>query len=1276
MGSYSVSRACEVAGSAFHGVALFFIGDEDIEGMQFILWFLDMGPVMASMALTLCMSCYVALSFPLSWMVFAHLTDGTENLALWPITLRVWVWVQCCLQFLVLPNFLFQSLRLLRVLCSAPVREVLREGVYCWENFGWRRGGRRQHTDGHVQEGEGRAEQEQELRGRGGEMDVKRAEAGRVLRDEVRRLTGSLSFQCGWWASAVAFFLCYLPLDATWNLSYRATLPPGVSPGSYPSFCPSFWPEVWPLWSPWLGRRLADVRYAVGIPHPLTLSAVARFQTNALTAGPVLLLLICLFLMPSLLLELWQALVLSSRVLLRRAAKFFRGEDRDGNNDPIMEIVQQYPLDAVTFIKHVMAFGAFSPFVLSVPCLLYLWAYWREAASCAYPLRMWVLLNCVLQMLQVPVRTHFFLCLRALQKEPAYRRVEANRRRVWVAEALGGPAAAAAVLAQGERGNEQGRNNAEFLRVRNRILRCCRMLTSSEAWWCSKVCSIFNYAWFIIGVVWAMNCGACPEAPSLWGITVAVISSSMVKLLITLVCFYLVFPARAVQEGQAHRHPPRPRGAAPATIERLPLLEPRFCSDGFGVSESEEEEEEEEEDEEDQVNSEDLTLAEGFEKKHASALSPGRTTELSIQRERRQDKQGGGNAVLPLSVTPGRGEIPYSLPSDSPSPSPLGDETEKEWGLVDGGEIRDGPFSSFASPPRENFPPISSSSSSSSSSSCSDCARASCRPPTDSALTDFNQSAASSSGCRHNSGTSCPILLRSPSPSSPSPWVGERSRTREGRRRSRKPTREYPQLPIRLHPRNKYGVDIPTAGAHRGAHLVGRGLPHHTSPPNANAVAAAGAFLWPPAGAPAAAAAPAGALANRGRDRERQGGGERTASPHRQRERAGSPLGVGRGGPEGSSVSHPHLAVQGQGSVGAMPTPVPVQPHAEGGGVLTSSASHPGSLHPRHLGRERQSPVTVAGEQSGQEREGEWSCCHAAAKEGAMEPEEKKEKEKQQEGNLHDGSCPICLGEWEPGEQLRLLPCVHVFHQSCIDKWLRKNCVCPLCLQAVEEVPGIPVATPALSSLISRLRVAEEEQRRKLESRKRKGKRKRRAGGRCSSLPFPLSFLAFLPSASNPTVRRERRKRCMAALRGMGGAPLAAAFRGLRLVSLSLLRFGRSFAVITRRLAHRLAGMDEEAEAEEEDGENEAAVNAPLRLPPTNVNGGGEEDQQIPHAHGASASVRDREHRHSASSSSSVGREREGSQMGGAAPVPVAAEGPRRDSSALHRRRPLAQPFE
>ncbi|GMJ07254.1 hypothetical protein HRI_004394600 [Hibiscus trionum] len=42
--------------------------------------------------------------------------------------------------------------------------------------------------------------------------------------------------------------------------------------------------------------------------------------------------------------------------------------------------------------------------------------------------------------------------------------------------------------------------------------------------------------------------------------------------------------------------------------------------------------------------------------------------------------------------------------------------------------------------------------------------------------------------------------------------------------------------------------------------------------------------------------------------------------------------------------------------------------------------------------------------------------------------------------------CHICLAEYEEGDKIRVLPCQHEFHMSCVDKWLKEiHGVCPLC---------------------------------------------------------------------------------------------------------------------------------------------------------------------------------------------------------------------------------------
>ncbi|KAH7832819.1 hypothetical protein Vadar_000249 [Vaccinium darrowii] len=42
-------------------------------------------------------------------------------------------------------------------------------------------------------------------------------------------------------------------------------------------------------------------------------------------------------------------------------------------------------------------------------------------------------------------------------------------------------------------------------------------------------------------------------------------------------------------------------------------------------------------------------------------------------------------------------------------------------------------------------------------------------------------------------------------------------------------------------------------------------------------------------------------------------------------------------------------------------------------------------------------------------------------------------------------SCRVCLEEFVKGEKVTFMPCVHVFHQGCIETWLGKSHSCPIC---------------------------------------------------------------------------------------------------------------------------------------------------------------------------------------------------------------------------------------
>ncbi|KAL6876368.1 hypothetical protein ACP4OV_012940 [Aristida adscensionis] len=58
-------------------------------------------------------------------------------------------------------------------------------------------------------------------------------------------------------------------------------------------------------------------------------------------------------------------------------------------------------------------------------------------------------------------------------------------------------------------------------------------------------------------------------------------------------------------------------------------------------------------------------------------------------------------------------------------------------------------------------------------------------------------------------------------------------------------------------------------------------------------------------------------------------------------------------------------------------------------------------------------------------------------------------------------TCSVCLGVFQSGEIVRLLPlCMHLFHIECIDPWLASHPTCPICRSEADATRMVDVDQP------------------------------------------------------------------------------------------------------------------------------------------------------------------------------------------------------------------------
>ena len=48
--------------------------------------------------------------------------------------------------------------------------------------------------------------------------------------------------------------------------------------------------------------------------------------------------------------------------------------------------------------------------------------------------------------------------------------------------------------------------------------------------------------------------------------------------------------------------------------------------------------------------------------------------------------------------------------------------------------------------------------------------------------------------------------------------------------------------------------------------------------------------------------------------------------------------------------------------------------------------------------------------------------------------------------------CAVCLEDYQKGDSVRHLPCLHSYHAACIDKWFEASVECPVCKHDVNKL--------------------------------------------------------------------------------------------------------------------------------------------------------------------------------------------------------------------------------
>jgi hypothetical protein len=194
--------------------------------------------------------------------------------------------------------------------------------------------------------------------------------------------------------------------------------------------------------------------------------------------------------------------------------------------DPLVDLVHRYPEDGLRFLKMVMFLGALSAVAIAIPSGVFLSANWAVCGLCARPIHFWLIIHCIMQLLQAPVRVAFLQALWHVRRSS-----DGN----WT-----------------------------------QLQECVLTFTSSFWWRSSKTVSMVNYGWMVLGVVWLLNSDYCKPCPGLYSLCTFVMAIAVARVLLSVVIYRLCFLSHLRTEGENARR--KPRGATQELIDALPLV--------------------------------------------------------------------------------------------------------------------------------------------------------------------------------------------------------------------------------------------------------------------------------------------------------------------------------------------------------------------------------------------------------------------------------------------------------------------------------------------------------------------------------------------------------------------------------------------------------------------------------------------------------------------------------------------------------------------------------